>query len=261
MARPRHGRSGGGSTPDSGLPSWAQRHLDEAGELDAAAPAVVPPTRHRRSAAPEPSRLRGWGVAIVSVAAAVTAVPLAITSLANDHSGEPLPKVDTYTAGSPGPLQAEGGAAAGAPGRPAVPAPQRSDPASSDVLGSQSGPAVAPAAPVPAALVRPTPAVVAPRTTVPPKPVTPAVTPAPKPVTSTTTADQGRSATKPPPSSSGSKPSGGGSSGGGSSGGSSGGGHQSGGGGQPGLVGQLGNTVGNTVNTVGNVANGLLGGG
>jgi hypothetical protein len=243
MARSRHGRSGGRPAADAGLPSWAQRHLDEAGDT-AIIPAVTAPSarRHHRAAAAAPSGLRGWGVAIVSVAAAVGAVPLAVSSVANDHSDDPLPKVDTYTAGRPGPLHAEpGGTRAGAPA-----APQGAQ-ATSGVLDEPPAapearaPIVPPrAVPVPAAVVRSTPAVVAPvkRAT---------------PTTAATT--QGRSATPPPattpkpPKSS--PPSG--STGGGGSGGPSDGGSDDGGG----LVGTVGKTVGGVTNTVGGVLGAL----
>jgi hypothetical protein len=260
MARSRHGRTGGGSSPaDSGLPSWARRHLEEAGEPGVDTAALAARTRHRRAA--EASGLRGWGVAIVSVAAAVGAVPLAISSLANDHSADPLPRVDTYTAGSPGPLQggpAPGGASrAGRPGT----APG-GDAATGGVLDAPpaapearspgvSGPAFA-AAPVPAAVVRPTPRVLPPT-------VTPAKTTAP------TTTTEGRSATKPPKSSpskppkSNPKPSGGGGSNGGGSnggGGASGGGSGNGGGG--GVLGNVLDTGAKTVGGVTDTVGGLL---
>ncbi|HEY2225861.1 hypothetical protein [Actinomycetospora sp.] len=206
MARSRHGRSrSGSSSTDSGLPSWAQRHLDEAGD---ATPAEVAPTAtlssHRRASAAEPSRLRGWGVAIVSVAAAVGAVPLAITSLANDSSDDPLPKVDTYTAGSPASLPAENGADGGAARRtapgavPGTPGPVGSDPATAGVLvvpPVAAAPIVparaAPTTVVPAAVVQSSPTV-APTTT--PKATTPRSA---TPTTSEST-EQSRSATKPP---------------------------------------------------------------
>jgi hypothetical protein len=253
MARSRHGRTGGGSSPaDSGLPSWARRHLEEAGESGVDTAALAARTHHRRAA--EPSGLRGWGVAIVSVAAAVGAVPLAISSLANDHSADPLPRVDTYTAGSPGPLQAGpgvGGASrAGRPGT--VPG---SDAATGGVLDAPPaavpggapavrGPAFA-AAPLPAAVVRATPTVIP----TPAKPVTKT------PTTPTTT--EGRSAPKPtttskpkPTKTSTPKPSGGSSDNGGNSGGSG----SSGGGG-----GLVGNLVGGVANTATGAVDGLLG--
>jgi len=244
MARSRHGRSGGRSSTDAGLPSWAQRHLDEAGDT-AVIPAVPAPSavRHRRAAAAPPSGLRGWGVAIVAVAAAVGAVPLAVSSVANDHSDDPLPKVDTYTAGRPGPLQDEpGGSRSGAPAAP------QGDQATAGVLDEPPAAPVARApaapqraAPVPAAVVRPTPAVVAPV-----KPVTP----------TTTAATKGRSATPPPATTTkppkSQPPSG--STGGGRSGGSSDEGSDDGGGG---LVGTVGKTVGGVTKTVGGVLGGL----
>src|ERR1700712_259048 len=106
MARSRHGRSGRRpSSPDAELPSWAQRHLEEAGDTAIIPVSPAPSSRRQhRAAGAGPSGLRGWGVAIVSVAAAVGAVPLAVSSVANNHTGDPLPKVDTYTAGKPGPV-------------------------------------------------------------------------------------------------------------------------------------------------------------
>jgi hypothetical protein len=248
MARSRHGRSGGRPRADAGLPSWAQRHLDEAGDTAIIPAAPAPPVRRQhRAAAAAPSGLRGWGVAIVSVAAAVGAVPLAVSSLANDHSDDPLPKVDTYTAGRPGPLQAEpGGTRSGAPA-----APQRDqatagvldEPPAAPVAQAPVAPRRAAPVPVPAAVVRSTHAVVAPA----------------KPVTPTTTATtKGRSATPPPATTTKpptSQPSSG-STGGGRSGGSSDEGSDGGGGG---LVGTVGKTVGGLTNTVGGVAHGLLG--
>lgn len=198
MARSRHGRSRGEPSPaGSGLPSWAQRHLDEAGDppTAAVAPAL---TSHRRRPTEEPSRLRGWGVAVVAVAAAVGAVPLAITSLANDHSDDPLPRVDTYTAGSPGPLPHDGGG--DATGRRPVsgdPSAVGSDPATSGVLvappAAPAAPIVVPESTVPAAVVRSTPT---PRPTTTPTTTTPRST---TPTTTTSTEGDGRSATKAPP--------------------------------------------------------------
>jgi hypothetical protein len=260
MARSRHSRSGGGpSTADPRLPSWAQRHLDEASDtgIIAAVPAPsapsAPPTRHHRRAAVPAGGLRGWGVAIVSVAAAVSAVPLAVSSLANDHSDDPLPNVDTYTAGSPGPLQSEpgGGTRAGTPGTRVAPGQD------SATAGVSSAPPEAPEAraarpvpvPVPAAVIRPTRAVV------------PAAAPAiPRSATSTapTSTTQGpsgttttkpaqppaRSAPEPPPESS-------------DDGGSSGGGNSDSGNSGGGLLGGVGNTVGGLTKTVGGVAGSL----
>src|SRR3954447_7437948 len=86
-----------GSVPD-GLPSWAQRGLDEAPtELAPSAPAP-PPARHRRGpvvAAPAGSRPQRWAVALASVAAAAAAIPLAISTLASDHDVA-LPRVGTF---------------------------------------------------------------------------------------------------------------------------------------------------------------------
>jgi hypothetical protein len=205
MARSRHGRSRGGpSSADSGLPSWAQRHLDEAGDPVTAADVrryPAPLTHRRQGRADAPHRMRGWGVAIVAVAAAVGAVPLAITSLANDHSDDPLPKVDTYTAGAPAPLETDGGSA-GARHRadtPAVPGSPGSDPSTAGVLAAPPAPPVAAApivpgrrlaAPVPAALIRATP-------TVPPTTTTKATTPRSATPTTTTSTDEGRTATPP----------------------------------------------------------------
>ena len=249
MARSRHGRSGGRSSTDAGLPSWAQRHLDEAGDT-AAIPAVRAPSDRRRprAAAAAPSGLRGWGVAIVSVAAAVGAVPLAVSSVANDHSDDPLPRVDTYTAGRPGPLQGEpGGTRSGAPAAPqgdqATAGVLDEPPAAPEARAPAAPPRAAPV-PIPAAVVRPTPAVVAPV-----KPVTPTTT-------ATTT---GRSATPPPATTTKppkSPPSG--STGGGRSGGSSHDGSNDGGGGG-GLVGTVDKVVGGATDALGGVAHGVLG--
>lgn len=200
MARSRHGRSGGRrSSTDTGLPTWAQRHLDEAGDT-----AVIPVTpapsgrRHHRVAVPA-GGLRGWGLAIVSVAAAVGAVPLAISSVANNHSGDPLPKVDTYTAGRPGPLPAEPGAAGGT--RSGVAAPQ-GDQATAGVLDAPPEPPEPQApivprraapVPVPAAVVRNTPAVVA--------PVAPRTATSTTPTATAKSAPTPRSSPKPPKSS------------------------------------------------------------
>ncbi len=241
MARSRHGRTGGGSSPaGSGLPSWAQRHLDEAGEPEFEA-APTAPRRPRRAAA-EPKGLRGWGVAIVSVAAAVGAVPLAITSLAHDHSDDPLPRVDTYPAGSPGPLQAGGGPGRGQGTAPRTAVVPGNDPSTAGVLDGPpevaAGPVVPPqaiAAPVPAAVVRATPRVLPSTTT---KPATPRSATSTAPTTTT----EGRSASK-PPSTTPSKPSTG-SSGGHSSGGSS---HDNGSGSSGGLI---SNTVKGAADTV-----------
>jgi outer membrane biosynthesis protein TonB len=244
MARSRHGRSGGRpSSTDAGLPTWAQRHLDEAGDT-----AVIPVTpapsgrRHHRVAVPA-GGLRGWGLAIVSVAAAAGAVPLAVSSVANNHTGDPLPKVDTYTAGKPGPLPAGPGVAGGI--RSGAAAPQR-DQATAGVLDAPPEPPVAHApiiprhaapVPVPAAVVRTTPAAVAPAA---PR------TAASKTPTSTT---QGRSATTSPktpkpPTSSPRPPSTQ------SDGGDGGGSQQSGGG-------LIGNTVGGLTHTVSGVLGAL----
>lgn len=268
MTRSRHGRSGGGPSPTgSGLPSWAQRHLDESGEPGPLELPAAPPARHRRSAPAEPSRLRGWGVAVVSVAAAVGVVPLAITSLAADHSGDPLPQVDTYTAGSPAPLQAQdGGSSAGrrdAVG--AVPGLPGGDPASAGVLDGPLAPAAAappivPAAPeptaVPAAVVRTTPTTTPTRTTAPtPRSGTPTST-----TETTDDTEEGRSATTSPSSSSsgdGGSDDGGGSSGGGSS--DDGGGSSGDGGEQQGLLGGVLDTGGKVVGGLTGTVGGVLG--
>ena len=255
MARSRHGRSGGrASSADPGLPSWAQRHLDEAGDtavIPAVSATAAPSGRrqHRAAAGPVAGGLRGWGVAIVSVAAAVGAVPLAVSSLANDHSNDPLPRVDTYTAGRPGPLPAEPGTTGRT--RPGTAAPQ-GDQATAGVLDA---PPEAPAARVQsvsrrpaAAVVRPTPAVV------------PPVAAAPRTVTTPPATGQGRSATpttKTTTTSSSKPPSGGGGNGGsgnGNSGGNSGGGNSGGG-----VLGGLGNAVGGVTRTAGGLVNGLVG--
>ena len=192
MAQPRHGRSGGRPPADAGLPSWARRHLDEAGDtavIPVATAATRTPSsrRHHRAAATGSSGLRGWGVAIVSVAAAVGAVPLAVSSVANNHSGDPLPKVDTYTAGRPGPLQADPGSAGGTRSGPAAP---RDDQATAGVLEAPPDAPVARApivprrtTPVPAAVVRTAPAVV------------PPVVPRTATSTTPTSTTQGRAAT------------------------------------------------------------------
>jgi hypothetical protein len=249
MAQPRHGRSGGRPSVDAGLPSWAQRHLDEAGDtaiipVASAATRALSPRRQHRAPAAAASGLRGWGVAIVSVAAAVGAVPLAVSTLANDHSGDPLPKVDTYTAGRPGPLQAEPGSTGGT--RSGTAAPQ-GDPATAGVLEAPSEAPVARApiaprrtTPVPAAVVRTAPAVVPPV--------------APRTATSTTptSTTQERSATTPTKTTSPTKstpksapPSGDESDDGGS---------------QP-SGGLLSNTVGGVTHVVDGAVNGLLNGG
>jgi len=256
MARSRHSRSGGGpSTADPRLPSWAQRHLDEASDtgIIAAVPAPsapsAPPTRHHRRAAVPAGGLRGWGVAIVSVAAAVSAVPLAVSSLANDHSDDPLPNVDTYTAGSPGPLQSEpgGGTRAGTPGTRVAPGQD------SATAGVSSAPPEAPEAraarpvpvPVPAAVIRPTRAVVPaiPRSATSTVPTS--TTQGPSGTTTTKPAQPpARSAPEPPPESS-------------DDGGSSGGGNSDSGNSGGGLLGGVGNTVGGLTKTVGGVAGSL----
>lgn len=251
MAQPRHGRSGGRPSVDAGLPSWAQRHLDEAGDtavipVAPAATGAPSPRRQHRAAASGSGGLRGWGVAIVSVAAAVGAVPLAVASLANDHSGEPLPKVDTYTAGRPGPLQAEPGSPSGT--RSGTAAPQ-GDQATAGVL---EGPPEAPVArapivprrtaPVPAAVVRPTPAVVPPVASRTAASTTPTSTTQERSATPTKTATPTKSTPRSAPSSSDE------SNDSGSSGGSAGG---------DGLVGTVGKTVGGLTNTVGGVLGGL----
>jgi hypothetical protein len=209
MTGSRHRRSEGSGEP-AGLPSWAQRHLDEAGAPDGPAAATThrrrPAARSARSAGParsaSDSPLRGWGLAILSVAAAVTAVPVAIAAVANDRSGDPLPTVDTFTAGAPGPLQGGQSAAGGQGGQSADRrgTTEVGDPATGGVLDVPGAPAAAPApvvvpVPQPAAVVRPTP----PPATITPRAATPTtaaeVTTPAKP-TSTTT-DEGKSATKP----------------------------------------------------------------
>jgi hypothetical protein len=247
MARSRHGRSGGRpSSADAGLPSWAQRHLEEAGDTAVIPVTPAPPGRRQhRAAGPAPGGLRGWGLAIVSVAAAVGAVPLAVSSVANNHTGDPLPKVDTYTAGRPGPLQTGPGAVGGTRSGPAS-APQ-GDQATAGVLEGPPAPpeARAPivprrAAPVPAAVVRTTPAVVPPTAAVAPRTAT---------ATTPTSTVQGRSgttttkSTKPTKSSPKPAPSS----------------NDGDGGNSGGLLGGVGNTVGGVTDAVGGVAHGLLG--
>ncbi|WP_026204705.1 hypothetical protein [Actinomycetospora chiangmaiensis] len=243
MTRSRQGRSGEAGEP-AGLPLWAQRHLDESGYT----PAVT--TSHRRGDARSrtESPLRGWGLAILSVAAAVTAVPLAVNAVANDRSSDPLPTVDTYTAGSP---QALDGGQGGATRR--GPSDVTGDPATAGILtvpGPGAPPAAPPApvvpAPLPAAVVRPTqPAV---PTLITPRAATPTTAPTTKPTTTTTGAGdgQGRSGTPTgttkPTSGSKSAPSGG----------------NDGGGGQKGLVPQVADTAGKTVNGLGKAVGGLL---
>ncbi|WP_433798573.1 hypothetical protein [Actinomycetospora sp. CA-084318] len=254
LTRSRHRRSAerGSGEPTTALPSWAQRHLDEAGTP---APAPTVTSRHRRAGrGGADSPLRGWGVAVLSVAAAVTAVPLAINAVANDRSDDPLPKVDTFTAGAP---QALDGAQSGTTTRRG--ATDAGDPTGGvlTVPGVAPGaPQVAPApvvvpAPQPAAVVRPTtppaPTRITPRSAA-PTTTTGSTTP------TTTSGDddgEGRSTTpKPKPTSSGSS----GSSGSGSSGGSSGGGQKQ----DKGLLGNTVDAVGGVVGGVGGVAKGLL---
>lgn len=264
MTGSRHRRSEGSGEP-AGLPSWAQRHLDEAGAADG--PAAT--TTHRRRPAARPARsgrpaadspLRGWGLAVLSVAAAVTAVPLAITAVANDRSGDPLPTVDTFTAGAPGPLQ---GGQSDAGGRGGPSSDRRGtievgDPSTGGVFGVPGAPAAAPApvvvpVPAPAAVVRPTtppaPATITPRAATPTG--TTGTTATTKPTTTTT--DEGKSATKPTGTTkkptSGSKP---------STSGGNGGSGGSGGSGQKGLVPQVVDTAGDTVNGLGKAVGGLL---
>lgn len=205
MTRSRHRRSGGSGEPAS-LPSWAQRHLDESGYE--AAPVT---TRHRRAAGRPAgdTPLRGWGLAVLSVAAAVTAVPLAISAVANDRSDDPLPTVDTFTAGAPQDLEGGPGGTTTRRGAAGV----AGDEATAGILtvpgvapGSVPGapPVAAPApvvpAPLPAAVVRPTtPATLTPRA------ATPTSTPTGTSTTTSPSKDEGKSATK--PSSSTSKPS------------------------------------------------------
>ncbi|MCD2187478.1 hypothetical protein [Actinomycetospora soli] len=246
----------GSGEPTTALPSWAQRHLDEAG-TDAPAPPVT--TRHRRGAgrAGTDTPLRGWGVAALSVAAAVTAVPLAISAVANDRSDDPLPKVDTFTAGAPQALDGGQGGTTTRRGATDV-----TDPTTGGILGgpgfAPGAPAAAPApavvpVPQPAAVVRPT--TTAP-TTVTPRSATPTTT---KPTTTTSDDDEGRSATptkKPTSSSSGSSGSGGSgssgnSSGNGSSGKSSSGSGQEQDGPVTGLVKGVGNTLGGVTGALG----------
>ena len=206
MARSRHGHRAAESVGGTGLPSWAQRHLGEAGESAETVLLAAPsPSRHRRRAAPEPAhRLKGWGVAVVSVAAAVGAVPLAISSVAADRSDDPLPTVNTFTAGAPGPLEsggagqggmAQGGTAQG--GTRTVPAPPAGDPSTGGILQAPAAPGsvARPAAPVPqpAAVVRPSAPAASSTTTAPARPLAGTSTTAPKPKPTTTTGGTGGS--------------------------------------------------------------------
>ena len=248
MARSRHGRSGGRASSDAGLPTWAQRHLEEAGDT-AVIPAVsaAPARRQHRAASSAPRGLRGWGVAIVSVAAAVGAVPLAVSSVANNHSDDPLPKVDTYTAGRPGPLQTGPGGTRSGP----APAPQQGDQATSGVLDEPAAPpeARAPVVPRRAAVPVPVPAAVVRTTPAPVKPVVPA-TPRAATTTTTPTATETstpRSAPKPPKSPPKQAPPS--NDDGGSGGGNSG----------SGLVGGLLNTGGRAVGGLTNTVGGVVG--
>lgn len=196
MGRSRHGHRAA-PIEGGGLPSWAQRHLGEAAEADEALTVATPsPIRHRRRAAREPAhRLKGWGVAVVSVAAAVGAVPLAISSVAADRSDDPLPTVNTFTAGAPGPLESggaeQGGVAEGGTRTVTVPAPP-GDPSTGGILegptdtpgGPGAGPAVA--VPQPAALVKPTVPAAPSTTPAPARPLAGTSTTAPKPTPTTT---------------------------------------------------------------------------
>ncbi|MDL5158190.1 hypothetical protein [Actinomycetospora termitidis] len=170
MGRSRHRRSQS-TAASAGLPSWAQRHLDEAGHDEPEAPTAVVGRRSAAARGGAGQTTRGWGVAIVSVAAAVTAVPLAISSVAADRSDEPLPKINTFTAGAPGPLPGSGGVESGIrDSRPTVIEGDRTGSGLLQVPDGGSAPgavAVAPApvlvpAPRPAAVVRPTTAVAPP---------------------------------------------------------------------------------------------------
>lgn len=225
MARLRHGRSRSASaSADSALPAWAQRHLDEAagrrdpggggpagsGAVEDPAGATTPSggqRRYRRSASDGASRLRGWGFAAVSVAAAVGVVPLAISSLAGDHSGDPLPKVDTYDAGAPQPLPAGTGPADAVAGHPVTAATLGSDPAIAGVLSAPqraTPPVPAPrrtaSSPPENPVVRGPAVPAAVMTTTPPTSTGTPTTTTPRPSTpptSTTSTEKGRSTSKP----------------------------------------------------------------
>ena len=263
MARSRHGHRAAEPVGGTGLPSWAQRHLGEAGESAETVLLAAPSTtRHRRRAAPEPThRLKGWGVAVVSVTAAVGAVPLAISSVAADRSDDPLPTVDTFTAGAPGPLESGGARQGGTTqgGTRTFPARPAGDPSTGGILQAPAAPGsvARPAAPVPqpAAVVRPSAPAASSTTTAPARPLAGTSTTAPKPKPTTTTGGTGGSSggddgprtapkpapapAKPPASSSGpSKPGGDDSS--------------------PGLVGGLVNTTGQVVGGAGRTLGGLL---
>ena len=265
MARSRHGHRAAEPVGGTGLPSWAQRHLGEAGESAETVLLAAPSTtRHRRRAAPEPThRLKGWGVAVVSVAAAVGAVPLAISSVAANRSDDPLPTVNTFTAGAPGPLEA-GGAPQGG-GTRTVPAPP-GDPSTGGILEAPAGAPGAPAAPgsvvqgravpapQPAAVVRPSVPAASSTTTAPARPLagTSTTAPKPKPTTSTPGGSSGddegpRTAPKPAPAPA--KPPAS------SSGPSNSGGN---GGGSGGLLPAVGRTAGGVVGGLTNTVGGLL---
>ncbi len=235
-----------GSVPDD-LPSWAQRGLSEApDELAPSAPAP-PPGRHRRGAAPVVpvgTRLRGWGLAVASVAAAAAAVPLAISTLASNDDLA-LPRVGTFPVVAPGSLDP----GAGVPGSTARP-PGTVPPADAATLPPLVDPTVVAAAPVP---------------TVAPRAVTRRVTPTTTTGTTTTTSrssqptevdatpaegpadpDDGGSGGGGGPAPSG----GGGAAPSGGGGSTSEGGGGSGGGSRPGLVGGLVGGVTGTVNSL-----------
>ena len=214
-ARPSRSRAGGGHRAAVVGPAPPRRGRGGRRGRPVAAPST---TRHRRRAAtPEPThRLKGWGVAVVSVAAAVGAVPLAISSVAADRSDDPLPTVNTFTAGAPGPLESGGAARAAA-----APAPSRhppGDPSTGGILEAPAGTPGAPPAPDPVRragpLVRfrspprscgraspPRPST----TTAPARPLAGTTTTAPKPKPTTTTPVAAatttgpRTAPKPPP--------------------------------------------------------------
>ncbi|MHC1557671.1 hypothetical protein ACR9E3_01870 [Actinomycetospora sp. C-140] len=260
-----------GSVPDD-LPAWARRGLDEAPEELTPSPAAPSDTgRHRttgrggrrRAGAAGvggAQRLKGWGLAAASVAAAAAAVPLAVSTLSHSGENTALPRVGTFPVVAPGelpggppaaPSRAPGGAAPGGYGD-ATALPPLQDPT--------AAPPIVPAQPprretvTPRALARDADDETTTRTSRP---------------TTTTSADDDEStgATETPTTrgddddSSGGSSSGGGSGssgGGGSSGGESDGG-SGGGGSSGGGSGQSGGVVGGLVDTVGSTVNGVTG--
>lgn len=95
------------------LPEWAARHLDDPVQrvgLVPSASAVGPHQRPRARAgshrAEAPGRVWGWGFAALSVAAAGTAVPWAVTTMA--HHDAPLPQVAAMPDSSSGHIASPG---------------------------------------------------------------------------------------------------------------------------------------------------------